>query len=54
MNSKTSFASLLINDELKQEIQVSRTIHPFKNLDEIDVILDDKYHPCNTINKVVL
>lgn len=47
-------ASILINDELKQEIQVSRTIHPFKNLDEIDKILDDEYHPRNTINKVVL
>ena len=47
-------ASLLINDELKQKIQVSRTIHPFKNFDEIDKILDDEYHPRNTINKVVL
>ena len=50
----TAFASLVINGELKQEIQVSRTLRPFKNLDEIDVILDDEYHSIHAINKVVL
>lgn len=40
-----AFASLTINGEPKQEIQVPRTLRPFKNLDEIDVI---------AINKVVL
>ena len=54
MTSQTAFASLTINDELKQEIQVSRKFHPFKNLDEIDVILDDEYNSRNTTNKVVL
>ena len=47
-------ASLFINNEFKQEATFSKTFHPFKNLDEIDVILDDEYHPRNTINKVVL
>lgn len=47
-------ASLFINNELKQETTFSKIFHPFKNLDEIDVILDDEYHPRNTINKVVL
>ncbi len=50
----TAFASLTINGELKQEIQVSRTLCPFKDLDEIDVILDDEYHSIHAINKVVL
>lgn len=50
----TAFASLVINGELKQEIQVPRTLRPFKNLDEIDVILDDEYHSIHAINKVVL
>lgn len=54
MTSQTAFASLTINDELKQEIQVSRTLRPFKELDEIDAILDDEYNSHNTINKVVL
>ena len=52
MNSPT--ASILINGELKQEIPVPRTLHPFKDLDEIDTILDDEYNPLNTVNKVVL
>ena len=50
----TAFASLVINGELKQEIQVPRTLRPFKNLDEIDVILDNEYHSIHAINKVVL
>lgn len=54
MTSQTAFASLTINDELKQEIQVSRLLRPFKDLDEIDVILDDEYHSIHAINKVVL
>lgn len=49
-----AFASLTINGEPKQEIQVPRTLRPFKNLDEIDVILDDEYHSIHAINKVVL
>lgn len=52
--NQTAFASLTINDELKQEIQVSRLLRPFKDLDEIDVILDDEYHSIHAINKVVL
>lgn len=52
--NQTAFASLVINGELKQEIQVPRTLHPFKDLDEIDVILDDEYHSIHAINKVVL
>lgn len=52
--NQTAFASLVINGELKQEIQVPRTLRPFKNLDEIDVILDDEYHSIHAINKVVL
>lgn len=47
-------ASIFINGELKQEIKVFRTLHPFQNLDEIDTILDDEYNSHNTINKVVL
>lgn len=50
----TAFASLVINGKLKQEIQVPRTLRPFKDLDEIDVILDDEYHSIHAINKVVL
>mgnify|MGYP000104591497 CR=1 FL=1 len=50
----TAFASLTINGEPKQEIQVSRALRPFKNLDEIDLILDDEYHSIHAINKVVL
>lgn len=50
----TAFASLVINGKLKQEIQVPRTLRPFKNLDEIDVILDNEYHSIHAINKVVL
>lgn len=52
--NQTAFASLVINGELKQEIQVPRTLRPFKNLDEIDEILDDEYHSIHAINKVVL
>ena len=52
--NQTAFASLVINGELKQEIQVPRTLRPFKNLDEIDLILDDEYHSIHVINKVVL
>lgn len=52
--NQTAFASLVINGELKQEIQVPRTLRPFKDLDEIDVILDDEYHSIHAINKVVL
>lgn len=52
--NQTVFASLIINGELKQEIQVPRTLRPFKDLDEIDVILDDEYHSIHAINKVVL
>lgn len=52
--NQTAFASLVINGELKQEIQVPRTLRPFKNLDEINVILDDEYHSIHAINKVVL
>ena len=52
--NQTAFASLTINGKLKQEIPVSRTLHPFKDLDEIDVILDDEYHSIHAINKVVL
>lgn len=54
MTSQTAFASLTINDKLKQEIQVSRLLRPFKDMDEIDVILDDEYHSIHAINKVVL
>lgn len=52
--NQTAFASLTINGELKQEIQVSRLLRPFKDMDEIDVILDDEYHSIHAINKVVL
>lgn len=47
-------SSLFINNELKHEATFSKAFRPFTNLDEIDVILDDEYHPLNTINKVVL